>query len=67
MGCKKNRKKNRNFLCKNDRRNGTRIYIKNKWPKNRIPSIYSAHNPTNFYGKAGSQYAAIRKVRRRSR
>ena len=43
------------------------IYIKNKPLKNRIPSIYSAHNPTNFYGNAGSRYAAIRQIRRRSR
>lgn len=67
MARKKNRKRGRNFLCKNDRKNGTRIYIKNKWPKNHNLPIYSAHNSRNFYGNAVPRYAAIRKVRGRKR
>lgn len=67
MARKKNRKRGLNFLCKNDRKNGTRIYIKNKWPKKHNLPIYSAHNPRNFYGNAVPRYAAIRKVRGRKR
>ena len=67
MSWKKRRKKHRKNLCKNGHENGTRIYIKNKWPKKLDPSIYTRLKKTDFYVIAGSQYAAIQKARRRSR
>ena len=67
MSWKKRRKKHRKYLCKNGHENGTRIYIKNKWSKILDPSIYIRLKKPDFYVKAGSQYDAIRKARRRSR